>query len=159
MCHEGYQEYSDSIEVQLASNEKEIEVQLASKEKECNWQNATWQEVSVQWPWKEFIWYNILFHLILFYIISWQKIRRVALLTFKRVHLVQHYIFQGWNERWTSGTNMKVKILSMNWQVCTKFTLWIRCTPNTLTQLQMKIHKQMLTGIESNHWSWLTFSC
>ena len=48
--HEGYQEYSDSIEVQLASNEKEIEVQLASKEKECNWQNATWQEVSVQWP-------------------------------------------------------------------------------------------------------------
>ena len=37
--HEGYQKYSDSIEVQLAS-----------KEKECNWQNATWQEVSVQWP-------------------------------------------------------------------------------------------------------------
>ena len=61
--HEGYQKYSDSIEVQLAS-----------KEKECNWQNVTWQEVSVQWPWKEFIWCNILFHLVLFYIISWQKI-------------------------------------------------------------------------------------
>ena len=87
-----------------------------------------------------------------------KDIRAVALLTFKRVQLVQHFIFQGWNERWTSGTNVKVKILSMNWQACTKFTLCIRCTPSTLTQLLMKIHKQMVTGIESKHWSWLTFS-
>ena len=101
--------------------------------------------------------YFILSYFILYHFLA-KDIRAVALLTFKRVHLVQHFIFQGWNERWTSGTNMKVKILSINWQACTKFTLCVRCTPTTLTQLLMKIHKQMLTGIESKHWSWLTFS-
>ena len=74
-----------------------------------------------------------------------KDIRAVALLTFKRVQLVQHFIFQGWNERWTSGTNMKVKVLSMNWQAWTKFTLCslhTNTTTNENTQTNANWHRE-----------------